>query len=224
LVVESETPNEPPTSTVHPLPPVTYSPSFTVTWEGEDSQSGIWLYDVQVRDGADGEWVHWQHSIASTFGQFSGQHGHSYYFRSRATDRVGNRGDWPEGYQAHTTLDLASTLHVSVGAYFADENRNGVWDKPIAETGEITLTGVTARFMDQDGQDVVAPAVDSASWEFDAIVYAGQTYQLWATTADHMRVVSFMWPRGGAVYTYTSEALGLWRVTRAYLPLIARNG
>jgi hypothetical protein len=224
LVVESETPNEPPTSTVHPLPPVTYSPSFSVTWEGGDNQSGVWLYDVQVRDGADGEWAHWQRSITSTVGQFSGQHGHTYYFRSRAMDRVGNRGAWPEGYQAHTTLNLASTFHLSVGAYFADENRNGVWDKPVAETGEITLTAVTARFVGQAGQDVVAPAVDSASWEFTTTVYAGQTYQLRATTADHMRVMPFTWPLGGAVYTYASEALGLWPVTRTYLPLIARSG
>ncbi len=224
LIVESETPNEPPTSTVHSLPPVTYSPSFTVTWEGGDNQSGVWLYDVQVRDGADGDWVHWQHSITSTVGQFSGQHGHSYYFRSRATDRVGNRGAWPEGYQAHTTLNLASTLHLSVGAYFADENRNGVWDKPVADTGEITLTAVTAHFVDHAGQDVVAPAVDSASWDFTTTVYAGQTYRLRATTADHMRIMSFTWPVGGAVYTVTSEALGLWPVKRAYLPLIARSG
>jgi hypothetical protein len=224
LVVESETPNEPPTSTVHPLPPVTYSPSFTVTWEGGDNQAGVWLYDVQVRDGADGEWAYWQRSITSTVGRFGGQHGHSYYFRSRAMDRVGNRGAWPEGYQAHTTLNLASTLHVSVGAYFADENRNSVWDKPIAQTGEITLTGVTARFMDQDGQDVVAPAVDSASWEFTTTVYAGQAYQLRATTADHMRVVSFTWPLGGEAYVVASEALGLWPVTPTYLPLIARSG
>jgi hypothetical protein len=223
LVVESETPNEPPTSTVHPMPPTTYSPGFSVTWEGEDNQSGVWFYDVQVRDG-DGEWAYWQHSTAVTSGQFSGQHGHTYYFRARAIDRVGNREAWPEGSQAHTTLNLASTFHLGVGAYFADENRNGVWDKPVADTGEITLTAVTARFVDQAGQDVVAPAVDSASWEFTTTVYAGQTYELWATTADHMRVMPFTWPLGGEVYTVTSEALGLWPVTRTYLPLIARSG
>jgi len=52
IVIESEAPSEPPTSTVHPLPGVTYSPTFTVTWEGRDNQSGVWLYDVQVRDAA----------------------------------------------------------------------------------------------------------------------------------------------------------------------------
>jgi hypothetical protein len=222
VVVESETPNEPPTSTVYALPPITYSPDFSVTWEGEDNQSGVWFYDVQVRDG-DGEWAYWQHSTAVTSGQFSGQHGHTYYFRARAVDMVGNREAWPEGSEAHTTLNLVSTFHLSVGAYFADENRSGTWDKPVAETGEVVLTAVTARFVDQAGQDVVAPAVGSVR-EFTTIVYAGQTYQLRATSADHMRVIPFTWPLGGEVYTYTPEALGLWPVTRMYLPLIARSG
>jgi hypothetical protein len=222
IVVESETPNEPPTSTVHPLPGVTRSPDLTVTWEGRDNQSGVWLYDVQVRDGADGQWEYWQHSVTSTVGHFSGQHGHTYYFRSRATDRVGNREAWPQEPQAHTTLDLANTFHLSIGAYFADENRNGAWDTPIAETGEITLTAVAMRFVDQAAQDVVPPAVGSA-WEFTTTTYAGQTYQLVATTADHVRVIPFTWPLGGEVYTYEVEALGLWPVTYAYLPLIARG-
>ncbi|RLC86747.1 MAG: hypothetical protein DRI79_09585, partial [Chloroflexi bacterium] len=221
IVVETETPNEPPTSTIHPLPTVTYSPTFTVTWEGQDNQSGVWLYDVQVRDG-DGEWVYLQHSTTVTVSQFAGQHGHTYYFRARATDRVGNREDWPEEPQAQTTLDLSSTFHLSVGAFFADENCNGEWDTPITATGEITLTQVVLHFQDEAGLDVVSPTVGSG-WEFTATIYAGQTYRLWAESADHMRVLSFAWPRGGEVYTCTYEALGLWPIERGYLPLILRG-
>jgi hypothetical protein len=221
IVIEAETPNEPPTSTVHLLPEVIYSPTFTVTWEGRDNQSGVWLYDVQVRDG-DGAWSDWLHST-SVSGQFAGQHGHTYYFRSRATDRVGNRGAWPEGPQAHATFDLSSTLHLSVGAFFADENRNGFWDKPITGTNEVTLTQVTLSFRDGAGHDVVSPTVGSA-WEFTTTIYAGQTYQLQATSADYERVLSFTWPRGGEVYTRMYEALGLWPERRSYLPLILRSG
>ena len=223
IVIETETPNEPPTSTVHPLPEFTYSPSFTVTWEGQDNQSGVWHYDVQVRDGVDSEWEYWQHSTTLTSSQFTGAPGHTYYFRSRATDLVGNRGAWPEESQAHTTLILPSTLYLSVGAFFADENRNDVWDKPIAATGEITLTEVALHFRDGAGRDVVSPTVGGA-WEFIATIYAGQAYQLRAETADHLRVVSLTWPPGGEVYTQTYEALGLWPVTRVYLPLVLHNG
>ena len=226
IVIESETPNEPPTSTVHPLPEITYTPTFTVTWEGQDGESGVWLYDIQVRDGG-GEWGYWQQSTTATSGQFTGQHGHTYYFRSRATDHVGNREAWPAEYQAYTTLDLSSTLHLSVGAFFADEDHNGEWDKPITATGEITLTQVTLRFLDEAGHDVVSPIVGSAG-EFTTTIYAGQTYRLQAVSAelemDHERILSLTWPRGGEIYTSTYEALGLWPVTRIYLPLAMRNG
>jgi len=221
IVIESETSNEPPTSTVHPLPELTFTPIFTVTWEGRDNQSGVWLYDVQVRDGADGAWTYWQHSTGDTSGQFTGQHGHTYYFRSRATDRVGNQEAWPDEPQAQTTLDLFGTLAVDIGSFFADENRNDVWDEPVAATDEITLTAVTLAFVDEVGRDVVSPTVGSG-WSFTATVRAGQTYLLWATGDDHMRVVRFAWPGGEEVYTYTREALGLWPVTRTFLPFVLR--
>jgi hypothetical protein len=223
IVIETETPNQPPTSTVNPLPAVSYSLDFTVTWEGGDNQSGIWLYDVQVRDGGDADWTYWQHSAASTSGQFTGEDGHTYYFRSRATDRVGNREDWPEEPQAWTTIDASAVLTVSVGAFYADENRNQVWDRPISATNEITLTSVHLRFTDQSGQDVVTPTVGS-SWVFTTTIFFGQAYQLHAFSGDYMRVVPLTWSGGGEVYTYTREALGLWPVTRVYLPLARRGG
>ncbi len=224
IVIETETPSEPPTSTVHPLPEVTYSPTFTATWEGQDNQSGVWGYDVQVRDGVSGEWYYWLHLTPAMSGQFTGQHVHTYYFRSRATDNVGNREAWPEEPQAHTTLDLSSTLHLSIGAFFADDNRNDTRDISGTVTTEITLTQVALRFLDETGQDVVSPTVGSSSWAFTTTVYAGQTYQLWATSADHKRILSFTWPLGGEVYTDTRPELGLWPITRSYLPLVLRGG
>jgi hypothetical protein len=233
IVVESETPNQPPTSTVHPLPAVTLCPSFTVTWSGYDNQSGIWMYDVQVRDGANGEWVGWQYSTPVTFGQFTGQYDHTYYFRSRATDRLGNRAPWPEAPQAHTTLGLSGTLQVSVGAFFADENRNGVWDDPIMNGStiifeEITLTQVSLHLYDGSGYDVITPVV-TRPWSFTTtIYYRKQPYRLWAATVDSEYVRTFpitcTWSEIGAVYTRTYEALGLWPTKRVYLPLVLRGG
>ena len=112
---------------------------------------------------------------------------------------------------------------MSVGAFYADENRNQVWDRPISATNEITLTSVHLRFTDQAGQDVVTPTVGS-SWAFTTTVFTGQTYRLRATSGDYMRIVPLTWSGGGEAYTYTREALGLWPVTRVYLPLARRGG
>jgi len=225
IVVESETPNEPPTSTVQTLPERVYSPTLTVDWEGQDNQAGVWLYDIQVRDEVDGTWEDWVRSTSDVSGQFSGQHDHTYYFRSRATDRVGNRGDWPGAPQAQATFDLSSTLHLSIGAFFADENRDNVWNQPITGTNEITfteeitLTQVALRFLDPSGHDVLSPTVGS-TWEFTTTIYAGQTYRLRADSGDYSRVVPLVWSRGGEVYTHSYESLGLWPGTWVYLPLV----
>jgi len=231
IVLESETVDEPPTSTVHPLPEMTPATTFTVTWEGRDNQSGIWHYDVQARDGAGGGWTDWR-STTVTSSQFTGEYGHTYYFRSRATDRVGNREAWPEVPQAHTTLNLSATLWVSVGTFFADENRNGLWDDIITGTGslifeEITLTQVSLRLLDGFEDDVVTPVV-TGPWAFTTtIYYTGRPYRLWATSADgvYVRVVPITgtWARSGEVYTRTYDVLGLWPVTRLHLPLVLRE-
>ncbi len=227
IVIETETPAQSPTSTVHPLPEVTFTSAFTVTWEGKDNQAGIRFFDIQVRDGAGGEWVDWQPMTVDTSGQFVGEHNHTYYFRSRATDQVGNRTPWPEQPQARTRVDFLSELWFEIGSLFADENRNGVRDKTITGTGtmtpagEITLTNVALRFVDGSGADVVTPTVGGA-WAFTTTVSAEQTYVLRAISADHMRLLWFRWPSGERMVTVTYPALGLWRVSRVYLPLILR--
>jgi Tol biopolymer transport system component len=84
----------PPQTAVEPLPPYSRG-KVTVTWSGIDvGGSGIATYDVQVRDGA-GDWTDWQMGVATTEASFKGETGHTYYFRSRGTDRAGNTEEWP---------------------------------------------------------------------------------------------------------------------------------
>ncbi|MBI5839740.1 MAG: S-layer homology domain-containing protein [Chloroflexi bacterium] len=89
----------PPVSAVAPLFPVTYDTSFSVNWSGSDARSGLRWYHVQVRDGnrSDSEWVDWLVNTTKIAELFSGQSGHTYYFRSRAMDKVGNWENWPTG-------------------------------------------------------------------------------------------------------------------------------
>lgn len=230
LVIESETVNAPPTATIRPLPEVTYTPAFTVSWEGWDNQSGIWYYDVQVWDGPAATWRDWLTRTTATSATFTGEHAHTYYFRVRATDRVGNRAAWPAEPQAYTRLALLSTLHVYIGAFFGDDNRNGLWDGPIVITGtgsitlpaEVTLTGVSLRFLDWRGHDVVSPTVGD-SWTFTTSVEPNAVYRLQAITVDYGRTLWLSWTQPGQVYTLTYPALGLWPLRRVYLPLVLRR-
>jgi hypothetical protein len=220
LVVEAEVFDEPPTSTVDTLPATVYTTTFAVTWQGHDDESGVWFYDVQVRDGESGEWVDWHLSTPLTSSRFSGQHARTYYFRSRAIDGVGNREDWPAQPQAHMTFDLASTFYFTAGMFFADEDRDALWDTPITETGEITLTGVALQMFDVAGRDVISPTVSGA---FTATVFAGQSYRVRAVITDYVRILPFDCPLGGQVYTQTHPVLGLVPVTRVYLPAVMRD-
>jgi hypothetical protein len=104
VILEQDT--LPPEARVHDLPAESAQPSFLVQWSGRDDASGVWSYDLQVRDGPDGEWNDWQSWTAQTSAAFVGQDGHTYYFRARARDRTGNLGTYPDRPQAWSTVRL----------------------------------------------------------------------------------------------------------------------
>ena len=102
----------PPDSAVTALSATTVENKFTVRWGGSDARSGLRWYDVQVRDGnrSDSAWEDWLVNTDTTAALFAGQPGHTYYFRSRAMDEIGNWEPWPtlaDG-DTHTRIDPSS--------------------------------------------------------------------------------------------------------------------
>ena len=132
----------PPTSSVEPLPEWVDTTAFTITWSGEDVWSGIGSYDVQVRDGYEGTWADWLVSTTAISDTFTGQHGHTYFFRARARDQSGTEepfGDEEWG-QAFTTV-LTQTAPVLVTSRKAATRRYFPANHTVAYTVLISNTG-----------------------------------------------------------------------------------
>ncbi len=80
---------------------------FTVTWSASDAGSGVDTYDIQVRDGPSGVWSDWILDTTATSALFTNvADAHTYYFRSRARDQVGNVGEYPTDPDTATLVDF----------------------------------------------------------------------------------------------------------------------
>lgn len=97
---------ESPISAVGAMSAVTTDTAFAVSWSGTDARSGLRWYDIQYRDGERGEWTTWFAQTEDTGALFRGEPGHTYFFRSRAMDEVGNWEAYPPGDgDTHTLVD-----------------------------------------------------------------------------------------------------------------------
>ena len=125
-----------------------YAPAgyFRVIWNGDDGGgSGVIAYDVQMRDDSSAAWTAWQTSVTATSAIFDGEPGHTYYFRVRAHDAVGNVETYAEGDGDAVTQVARYSLtgrvrdHRGEPVYLAD-----VTAEPAALT--IAQTGPRGRF------------------------------------------------------------------------------
>ncbi len=76
---------------------------FTVSWSGEDADSGIAAYDVYVRENQ-GLYKRWVANIAANSAVYTGTVGSHYEFYSVATDNAGNREEKPPMVEAETVV------------------------------------------------------------------------------------------------------------------------
>jgi hypothetical protein len=101
-----------PTSNVNPLPAITNTASFMVSWSGVDDLggSGVAGYDVYVSVDA-GPFSLWQDDATATSATFPGAFGHTYGFYSIAVDNVGHIEAAPAVADASTTTQLAGDFN-----------------------------------------------------------------------------------------------------------------
>src|SRR5438552_97490 len=78
-----------PRSKTLPLPGYETSSPFSGTWQPAEGTADIASYRIEVNDNGAG-WALWIASTTATSGSYSGQDGHTYQFRSIATDNAGN--------------------------------------------------------------------------------------------------------------------------------------
>ncbi len=118
--VSTRSDGTPPTSAAS-SPAYATEGQFTVSWSGSDGQSGVTSYDLQYRDGAAGPWTDWLTRTTATSALFTGQSGHTYYFRARARDNVGNLEPYPPGDgDTATTVDTVPPESAASSPEYAD--------------------------------------------------------------------------------------------------------
>ena len=93
-----------PASAVDALPPFTYTLTFTVSWGPLAGTTDVASYRIEVNDDGAG-WSPWIASTPSTSASFGGAEGHTYEFRSIATDWSGNVEPAPAGNDTWTHVD-----------------------------------------------------------------------------------------------------------------------
>ena len=139
----------PPASVVAPLPATVNTPSFTVSWSGQDDTggSGIASYDIFMSvDG--GAYAPLLIATTATSTTINGMVGHSYSFYSVATDNIGLRELVPFTADASTTVVAANTAPVA-----ADVAASAFEHGPAVQ--------VTASYTDPDVGDSHSFAIDS---------------------------------------------------------------
>lgn len=104
----------PPTATITQIPDYSSDSSdslkFSVKWAGSIDGGEVSGFNVQSKDGAGGTWQNWLAETKQNEGIFWGTSGHTYYFRVRAKDDLGNWGNWSDDRYIVVPIDDQSSL------------------------------------------------------------------------------------------------------------------
>src|SRR5207244_132200 len=143
-----------PTSRTLALPTYETSLSFIVQWGPTEGTTDVATYHIQRNDNGAG-WTDWLvATAATTSGTFTGQDGHTYQFRSVATDHAGNT-EAVSGNESWTIVDVtppdsaATTLprYENTLQFAIARDRAGNVETPPATNDTWTVVDVTKPFV-----------------------------------------------------------------------------
>jgi hypothetical protein len=99
----------PPTTYLKSLPSSQRSTAVRVEWSGSDNLAGIDHYELQLQKDS-GNWQDWDNDIDAELEEawVVVEKGHSYGFRMRGVDRLGNREAYPS--TAEATISIPSDI------------------------------------------------------------------------------------------------------------------
>ncbi len=206
-----------PASALAPLPSVAPQHPLTITWAVTDTGAGYWYEEIAYSDAPTGPWTlaaGWSETqdVTQTLLMLPGNG--TWYVRARARDRVGNWEPWPASGEVSTTLDLSTTLALSITT-FSDLNRNGTQDD-----AEPLLDGATLSLENASGQPITQTM--GSRWAFTRALLPG-SYLFKATHPTHSPteiLIDLTTPFETVTVTRT---LGLFELHRRYLPLTVRS-
>ncbi|TLZ58502.1 MAG: hypothetical protein E6K15_00765, partial [Methanobacteriota archaeon] len=133
-----------PQSETRPLPIYETSSPFVVTWEAREGTFDIATYRIQVNDNGGG-WTDWIPTTTATSASYSGLDGHTYQFRSVATDRAGNV-ESVSGNDSWTMVDMSPPdSSVTALPLYETALQFGISWGPVAGTLDIATYRVQVR-------------------------------------------------------------------------------
>ncbi|MFZ5916574.1 MAG: DUF5107 domain-containing protein [Chloroflexota bacterium] len=104
----AEPESSPPLSRLTPLPAYVTDTHITLAWSAADD-SAVLNYDLQVRDGPDGNWTDWLTRTTQTSAVYQAENHHTCFFRVRARDVLGNTESWRDATWGDTFTSVLLT-------------------------------------------------------------------------------------------------------------------
>jgi len=236
----------PPTTSISVSPMYEDAPfrDFHVWWHADDNLSGIAGYDVQYRDGASGAWTNLVTGTTDTYYRFVGQNGHTYYFRARACDYAGNRGNYgsavsytiqicsvaADSYEADNTPAYARLIETDgkwqMHNFHVEQDQD--WVKFIALPG-ITYTLATTNtgghadtvlyLYDRDSSTLLGSNDDDpANWPASRLIWQAPTAGTYYIKVEHWDPYAY-----GCTTGYGLSVTPDRPIHHSYLPVILRN-